>query len=93
MIELVEIANQVLLLEWEFGFLVTTIMLFELLVQALPSLIVFLAIVFVLFHSILLLLAGVHSKGFLEGKRIDFFQDCLESDERLLQDFVPMLIS
>ena len=92
MVKLVEIANQVLLLEWIFGLLVASVRLSEFLVQALPLFIVVLAVLLVLFHCILLLLVGIHAEGLFEGEGIDLLQNCLESNERLLQDLVPMLI-
>jgi len=55
-IQFVEVANQVLLLEWELWLLVATILLTKFLVQAVPLLVIVLAVILILLDSVLLLL-------------------------------------
>jgi hypothetical protein len=55
-IQFVEVANQVLLLEWELWLLVATILLTKFLVQAIPLLVIVLAVILILLDSVLLLL-------------------------------------
>ena len=92
MVELVEVANQILLLEWILGLLVAAVLVAELLVETFPLLVVVLAVVLVLLHRILFLLVSIHAEGLLEGKRINLFEDCFESDQRFLEDLVPMFV-
>lgn len=73
MVELVEVANQILLLERILGLLVAAVLVAELLVQTFPLFVVVLAVVLVLLHCILFLLISIHAKGLLEGKRINLF--------------------
>ena len=40
---------------------------------------------------VLLLRLWRHLERFVEGERVDFLQDCLQGDQRLLQDFVPVI--
>jgi hypothetical protein len=91
-IKLVEVTDQILLLEGELRLLVAAILLAELLVEAVPLLVVVLAVILVLLHRILFLLVSIHAEGLLEGKRINLFEDCFESDQRFLEDLVPMLV-
>ena len=92
MVELVEVANQILLLEGVLRFLVAAVLIAELLVETLPLLVVVLAVVLILLHRILFLLVSIHAEGLLEGKRIDLFEDGFESDQRFLEDLVPMFV-
>ena len=92
MVELVEVANQILLLEGVLGLLVAAVLVAELLVETFPLLVVVLAVILVLLHRILFLLVSIHAESLLEGKRIYLFEDSFESDQRLLEDLVPMLV-
>ena len=92
MVELVEVANQILLLEGVLGLLVAAVLVAELLVQTLPLLVVVLAVILVLLHRILFLLVSIHAEGLLEGKRINLFEDGFESNQRFLEDLVPMFV-
>ena len=92
MVELVEVANQILLLEGVLRLLVAAVLIAELLVETLPLLVVVLAVVLVLLHRILFLLVSIHAQCLLEGKRINLFEDGFESDQRFLEDLVPMLV-
>ena len=68
-------------------------MLLNLLVQLLPLLVEVLPVFVVLFDSIYLFLLGVYLQGLVESQRINFLQNCLQSDQRLLQNFMPMVLS
>ena len=92
MIKLVEVADQILLLEGELRLLVAAILLAELLVEAVPLLVVVLAIVLVLLHRILFLLVSIHAESLLEGKWINLFEDGFESNQRFLEDLMPMFV-
>ena len=92
MVELVEVANQILLLEWVLGLLVAAVLVAELLVQTFPLLVIVLAVILVLLHRILFLLVSIHAEGLLEGKWINLFEDGFESNQRFLEDLVPMLV-
>ena len=92
MIQLVEIAYQILLFEWVLRLCVAGIALFEFLIEALPLAVVVLAVVLVLLHRVLLLLRGVHTEGLLEGEGIDLLKDRLKGDQGFLQDLVPVLV-
>ena len=92
MVELVEVANQILLLEGVLGLLVAAILVTELLVETFPPLVVVLAVILILLDCILFLLVGIHAECLLEGERIYLFQDGFESDQRFLEDLVPMFV-
>jgi hypothetical protein len=92
-IELVEITDEILLLEWVIRFLILSISSSELVIEAVPLFVIVFAIILILLHSILLLLASVHSKSFFESKRINLLKDSFESNERLLKNLMPMLLS
>lgn len=55
-----------------FWFTVATILLLELIVESLPLLVKVLSVVFILLHSKLFLLVGIHSESFFKGKWVDF---------------------
>ena len=93
MIQLVEIADQILLLEWVFRFLISSVMLAELLVQALPLLVVGLAIFLVLLYRVLLILVSIHTEGLFECEGVNLLKDGFQGDQRLLENLVPMLVS
>ena len=92
MIQLVEIAYQILLFEWVLRLCVAGIALFEFLIEAFPLAVVVLAVVLVLLHRVLLLLRGVHTEGLLEGEGVDLLKDRLKGDQGFLQDLVPVLV-
>jgi hypothetical protein len=83
-VELVEVADEVLLFEGEFGFGVGAVLLLQFLVEFLPTLVEVLAVLLVLLHCVDLLLLGVHAERLLESERVDLLQNGLESDQRLL---------
>jgi len=91
-VEFVEVANQILLLEGVLGLLVAAILVTELLVKTFPLLVVVLAVVLVLLDCVLFLLVSIHAEGLLESERIYLFEDGFESDQRLLEDLVPMFV-
>ena len=93
MIELVEIADEVLLLEWVIRFLILSIRSSELVVEAVPLFVIVFAIILILLHSVLLLLACIHPERLFESEGIDLLEDSFESNERLLKDLMPMLLS
>ena len=92
MIQLVEIAYQILLFEWVLRLCVAGIALFEFLIEAFPLAVVVLAVVLVLLHRVLLLLRGVHTEGLLEGEGVDLLKDRFKGDQGFLQDLVPVLV-
>jgi len=92
MIELVEISDQVLLLERVFRLREVSVLILELLIKAVPLLVVVLPVLLVLFDGVNLALIRIHPQGLLEGERIDLFQDGLQRDQTLLQDLVPVLV-
>ena len=92
MVELIEVTNQILLLEGILGLLVASVLVTELLVKTFPLLVVVLAVILILLHCILFLLIGIHAECLLEGKRIYLLEDGFESDQRFLEDLVPMLV-
>ena len=92
-VEIVEIFDQVGASEWIVRFNEVVILGLDLGVKFLPLLVKVLSVFFILLDSVNLLLVGVHLQSFIEGKRIDFFKDGLKSNQRLLQDLVPMVFS
>jgi len=92
-IKLVEVTDQILLLEGELRLLIAAILLAELLVEAVPLLVVVLAVILVLLHGILLLLGSVHTQGLLESESVNLFQDCLEGNQRFLENLMPVFVS
>ena len=92
-VEIVEIFDQVGASEWIVWLNKVSVLLLNLGVKLLPLLVKVLSVFFVLLDSVNLLLVGVHLQGFIEGKRIDFLENGLQGDERLLQDLVPMVLS
>ena len=61
---------------------------------AVAAMVVFggLAVILILLDCILFLLVGIHAECLLEGERIYLFQDGFESDQRFLEDLVPMFV-
>ena len=81
-----------MLLEGVLGLLVAAILVTELLVKTFPLLVVVLAVILILLDCILFLLVSIHAECLLESKRINLFQDSFESDQRFLEDLMPMFV-
>ena len=92
-VEVVEVLDQLGAFEWVEWLFEGSIGSLELQVELLPLLVQALSVFFVHLHGVHLLLCGVHLEGLVEGQWIDFLENGLESNERLLEDLVPVVIS
>ena len=61
-------------------------------VDFLPLIVKFLSVRIVLLNSVLLLLVSLQFQRLLESKLVDFLEDSFESNQRLLEDFVPVIL-
>ena len=64
----------------------------QLLVERIPPAVERLSILIILFDGVSLFETRGHLERFLECIRVDLFQDGLQSDETLLQNFVPVIL-
>ena len=91
-VELVEVPDQSIALERHFWRLVIGILVRETCIELVPFFVEQLSFLIILSHSVQLLHLRVHLEGIVEGKWVDLFEDCLEGNERLLQDLVPVVL-
>ena len=92
-VELVVVADQVIAHERHNRLSILWLLLLDLCVNLLPPLVHCLPLVVVLLHGEYLPLGRVHLQCLVEGEGVDLLQDGLESDERLLEDLVPVVLS
>lgn len=92
-VKLVIIANESVWLEGNLRLQIGGVRVFDNFVDLLPLGVHLLSVMFVLLDCELLLLVSLHLKGLLERERVDLLEDGLESDEGLLKDFVPVVLS
>jgi len=92
-IQLIKISNQFIALKWHLWLSITWHLLLEFHVQLVPLFIKLLSILRVLLNLVSALLLRSHLERIVEGEWVDLFEDCFESDERFLQDFVPVILS
>ena len=92
-VEIVEVLDEIAALEWERWLLKFWVLSLDLLVEFVPFLVESFSILFILLDGILLLLVRVHLEGLIKSKRIDFFEDGLESNQRFLEDLMPVILS
>jgi len=71
-------------IEGKLGLYVVSVLSFDIFIEFVPFLVHGLSIIFVLLHCVLFLGCWAHFDGFFKRQWIDFFQDGLKSDERLL---------
>lgn len=90
-IEFIEISDQIILFERQYRSNVCFIFAHDLLVESIPFFVERLPIRFVLLNHIDLFLRASHLQRFIEGKWVDFLQNCFECNQGLLQDFVPVV--
>ena len=91
-VEFIVIFDHVLGIEWKQRLNVFRVLLLDLCVELLPLLIEFLSFLLVHLDRVLLLLLWIHFQSLIESKWVYLLKDCLESDQRLLQDLVPMVL-
>lgn len=80
-VQLVEVADQVGLLEWVVGLLILGVHLLKLAVEFLPLFVVVLPILLILLDCVYLLLTRIHPQSLLEREWIDLLEDGLECNE------------
>ena len=92
-IESIEIFYQHIASEWESWLNIIRILRGNLGIEFFPFLIKIISIFWSLHYCMNFLLLWVHLESFIESNRINFFQNCLQSNQRLLKNFVPMILS
>ena len=92
-IKSVEIFYQHVASEWNVGLNILWILRWDLGVEFVPFLVKGLSIFFVLLHCVDFLLLCVHLESLIECKRINLFQNCLESNQWFLENLVPVILS
>ena len=89
---MVEIADQVVLAEWQFRFFEAGIVVFNSIVESVPLIIHRDTLGEFLLNAVDLPLLLLHLKGIFERDWVNLLEDGLKSDEGLLQDLVPVVI-
>lgn len=92
-IKFIEVPDKQVLVEREYRWLVTTIALLEFFIYLGPFLVHLLSFLLVLFDCVLRLVFCVHLEGLFECQRVDLLQNCLQCDQGLLQNLVPVIFS
>ena len=64
----------------------------QFIIERVPLLVHKFSVIGILLDSVLLLGRGTQLEGLVEGQWVNFLQDCLQRDERLLQDLVPVIL-
>ena len=90
-IQTVEVLDESIAPEWNLRLLVIGMILFNLFIDFLPLLVQILSIGWILLNLIVLLLVDVHFQRLIEGKRVNFLQDCLQGNQGLLKNLVPVV--
>jgi len=91
-IQTVEVLDESIAPEWNLRLLVIGMILFNLFIDFLPLLVQILSIGWILLNLIVLLLVNVHFQRLIEGKRVNFLQDCLQGNQGLLKNLVPVVL-
>lgn len=91
-VDRVEVTNQTLRCEWLFRRNIVALTCLQLVVKFFPFLVEVLSLSWLLFDSKLLLLLWLHLQGVLKSVWINLFQNCLQGNERLLKDLVPVIL-
>ena len=92
-VKLVVVSDQLVAGEWKIWLLEVRVVLGKFSVEFIPSVVVLSSLIFVLLDSEWLAHVWLHFKGLLEGVWVNFLQDSLESNQTLLEDLVPMVLS
>ena len=90
-VKLVEIADQVVLAEWQFRRFEAGVAALNCFVETVPFVIHHDSLVGVLLDAVDFSLLFLHLKGLVECIRVDLLEDGFKSNEGLLQDLMPMV--
>lgn len=92
-VELVVVSNELVFAEWKRGLLEVGVSTNKFGVELLPLVVIILSLVLILFDSEYFALFWLHLESFLEGIWIDLLQDSLQSNQTLLKNLVPVILS
>ena len=92
-IKRIEIFNQHVTSKWNSRLRIVWSLTRYLRIKFIPFLIQSFSIFFILLNSINFLLCWIHLQSFIESKRINLFQDGLQSNQRFLKYLMPMILS
>ena len=88
----IELFDQGAASEWHSWLLEIWLLSFYFGMELLPLLVQVLSVFFILFDRVLFLLLSVHLESLIKCKWINFLQDSFQSDERFLQNLMPMVL-
>jgi len=91
-IQLVVVTNALGCFEWNEGLAEISLALLQLSVELIPLAVKVLAVFLVLSYCVCLAGSRSHLQCLLESIWINLFQDSLQSNERLLEDFMPVIL-
>ena len=92
-VELVVVSNELVFAEWECGLFPVGVLVGDLGVKICPLAVKVRSLVLILLDSEYFAVCWLHFEGFLEGIRIDLLQDSLQSNQTLLENLVPVILS
>ena len=92
-VQTVEISDEIVRFEWDLWLYKIGVLRLNFVINFLPFFVQRLSIFLVLLHSEQLLLLRVHLEGFVKCKWVNLFQDSLQSNQGLLKNLVPMVLS
>ena len=92
-VELVVVSNELVFAEWECGLFPVGVFVGNLGVKIFPLVVEIRSLILILLDSEYFAVCWLHFEGFLKGIRINLLQDSLQSNQTLLENLVPVILS